>query len=59
MTTKFKKGQKVNYVTPKARNTGTGKVVDIFEGLRGAFYEIKDAASGAVYKLRAANLTAV
>lgn len=52
----FKKGMKVNYNT--GTNSGTGKIVGIRQGMKGAFYEVEDAKTKKVYALRGAKLSA-
>lgn len=52
----FEKYAKVRYRTPKAGRTGAGKVVDIIETVKGRWYEVLDATTGARIRLRAANI---
>ena len=54
---KIKKGAKVAYKSPRGARAGTGKIVDIIESARGLWYSVKDDATTAVIKLRAANLS--
>lgn len=53
----MKKNSKVRYTTPRGAQTGEGKIVEIQETLRGLWYVVKDAATGAIVKLRARNIT--
>lgn len=52
----MKKNAKVRYTTPRGGQTGEGKVIEIQETLRGLWYVVKDAATGAQVKLRARNI---
>lgn len=55
----LKKKAKVRYATPRGGQQGEGTIVDITETARGLWYSVKDAATGAVVKLRAACLTPI
>lgn len=52
----LKTGSKVYYRTPRGSQEGLGKIVQILDSKRGAWYEVKDQATGAVLRLRAANI---
>lgn len=56
-TNPLKKNAKVRYATPRGGQTGEGKITEVQETLRGLWYVVKDAATGAVVKLRARNVT--
>lgn len=56
MAASFKRGSKVTYRTPRGAQEGIGKIVEIIEGLRGLWYEVKDLNTGAIVRLRAASL---
>lgn len=56
MASTFKTGNKVYYRTPRGAQEGLGKIVQILESARGLWYEVKDSATGAVLRLRAASL---
>lgn len=56
MSTSFKVGRKVTYRTPRGAQEGLGKIINIIEGKRGLWYEVRDLNTGATVSLRAANL---
>lgn len=56
MSSTFKRGSRVTYRTPRGSQEGIGKIIEVVETLRGLWYEVKDANTGAVVRLRAANL---
>ena len=55
----LKKKTKVKYETPRGGQSGEGVINEVIETARGVWYAVKDSATGAVVKLRAANLTAL
>jgi hypothetical protein len=52
----FKKNARVHYTTPRGGQQGYGKITEITETSRGLWYSVTDSKTGAVIKLRAANI---
>jgi len=48
--------KKVSYRTPKGASEGVGTIINILHTQRGAWYEVKDSNTGAIVRLRAANI---